>query len=62
MSVNQRSLHQKVRAVRFVPREKLGQNALLTRILARMQIWRRPNTVKTPIMLRKVKERAANVK
>jgi len=62
MHVNQRSPRQKVRAVRFVPREKLGQNALLTRILAHMRTWRHPNTVKTLTTPKKVRVKSHNGK
>ena len=62
MRVNQKSLPQKVREVRFAPREKLGQNALLTRILAHMQTWRLPNTVKTLTTPKKVRVKSHNGK
>jgi len=62
MRVNQKSRPQKVRGVRFAPREKLGQNALLTRILAHMQTWRLPNTVKTLTTLKVVKGKNHNGK
>ena len=60
--VNQKNLPRKVREVRFVQKEKLGLNALLTRILALMRTWPLPNIVKTLIMPRKARGRSPNGK
>ena len=59
---NQKKPLQKVKAVRYAQKVKLGRNVLLTPTLVLTPIWLLQNTAKTQIMLKKVKGKRVNAK